>query len=123
MYSRKAKCREKNCRNLSQSNYQTRQTQNPHVKNYCFTYNLNNQPTSFVMTSLKGHFQEMHFQGEMDKNWNMYPVEALFTTHIVKEIPNRMQAIANNIKSEVRLPMLSLFGQIVIEKEKGSVAM
>ncbi|KAG1501985.1 hypothetical protein G6F47_004716 [Rhizopus delemar] len=87
---------------LSQSDYQTRQTQDPHVKNYSFTYNFNNRPTSFVMTSLKGHFLEMHFQGEIDRNWNMFPVEALFTTPIVKEIPKKMLPIANNIKSEVR---------------------
>jgi DNA topoisomerase-3 len=73
-----------------------------YVKNYNFTYNLNNRPTQFVMTALKGHLLQLNFEGGINKDWNNYPIEQVFHTAVTKGVSENSEALANNLRSEVR---------------------
>lgn len=72
-----------------------------YVKNFDFTYNLNNRPTRFTMTALRGHILELHFDGAIDRNWNDYPFEDLFHVPIRKAIAEQSIALSNNIRHQV----------------------
>lgn len=54
------------------------------------------------MTALKGHLLQLIFEGGINKDWNSYPIEDVFFTPVVKEVPDNMQPLANNLQSEVR---------------------
>lgn len=82
--------------------YYKRTTGDTHVKNYDFTYNMTAGPASVVMTALKGHLLELSFEGGINKDWAGYPMEDLFYTPLVKSTSPHLQAIADNLKSEVR---------------------
>ncbi|CAO0798708.1 unnamed protein product [Mucor circinelloides] len=86
---------------LSSSRYDTRPSADMYVKNFDFTYNLNNRPTRFTMTALRGHITELHFDGAIDRNWNDYPFEDLFHVPLRKAIAEQSIALSNNIRHQI----------------------
>ncbi|KAI9482671.1 MAG: DNA topoisomerase [Benjaminiella poitrasii] len=54
------------------------------------------------MTAVKGHLRELRFEGDINRDWHSYPLEHLFRVPVIKFVPDRFKALADNLTNEIR---------------------
>ncbi|KAH9892651.1 prokaryotic type I DNA topoisomerase [Cubamyces lactineus] len=92
---------------LSGGQYNTRNTRDPYVKNYCFDYPQTN--SFFTVTSVKGHVMEYDFNAMYSK-WSSCDPFALFEAPVECKVKKDSSAIAENLKNEaMRSQMLMIW--------------
>ncbi|KAJ2881346.1 DNA topoisomerase 3-alpha, partial [Coemansia asiatica] len=86
---------------LSQSQFTTRSGPSNFNRNYDFQYRINGNFVPATMTSVAGHLTELDFPDTF-RWWNSCNPVSLFTAPIVKDVGQKLEDVARNIRQEAR---------------------
>ena len=72
-------------------------TRSPYNKLYIFDDKFQRSDATFVFTSVSGHLTELEFE-PVCRNWDTYPIHALFTSRIHRTVPPGMKNIESTLR-------------------------